>query len=204
MKLYHYSTAQYPVLLTRRKTGQPTPEGVNVSDNYLDHISFFFDPIPSRIMPEVFSKGHHFWFAGNRIFEHVIEVNELEDNIRYLVVESKREDELWNRSMQRKFKKAEGKDRERLLKEWHDLIASEKIRWGESGSGRHELKKQIRKNMGSTSLSYIAASTRDDFEDGYNKYAANVPHLMIYPSEGEVPVREVFELKIGSDYRKRV
>lgn len=201
MKLYHYSTAQYPVLLTRRKTGQPIPEGVNVSDNYLDHISFFFDPIPSRIMPEVFSKGHHFWFAGNRIFEHVIEVNELEDNIRYLVVESKREDELWNRFIT---KNKHEKNRDRLMKAWDALITDEKIRWGESGNSRHDLKKQIRKNTGTTSLSYIAASTRDDFADGYNKYAANVPHLMVYPSEGEVPVREVFELKIGSDYRKRV
>lgn len=201
MKLYHYSKTQYVELQTRRKSGLPVPEGVRVSDNYLDHISFFFDPIPSKLMPEIFSKGHPFWYAGNRIYEHVIEVNELEDHIKFEVVESLKKTALLDEFAE---KHNWVEDDPQLLKKWNLLILREQLKWGEVGAGRVNLKDQIRKNIGSTASCFIAASQRDDFAYGYRKYAANVPHLMLYPDTGIAVVREVNELKIGSDYRKRV
>ena len=55
-----------------------------------------------------------------------------------------------------------------------------------------------------TKYGYLKARSRDDFDLGYNKYAANVPHLMLYVRAGIIPVKEVFELTIGSDHRKKV
>lgn len=200
MKLYHYSDTQYPTLLTRRMSGLPLPGGVKVSDNYLDHISFFFDPIPSKIMPDIFSKGHPFWFAGHRIFEHVIEVNELDAKIRFEVVESLKKTTLLDEFSE---KNNWVDDNPQLLKQWEALIARESVKWGEVGNTRAQLKEQIRNNVGYTQPCFILASQRDDFQFGYNKYAANVPHLMLYPATGMIAVREVYELKIGSDYRKK-
>lgn len=201
MKLYHYSDSQYDVLLTRRASGAPPLEGVKVSEDYMDHISFFFDPIPSKLMPEVFSKGHPFWYSGHRIFEHIIEVNELDDLIRFEVVESLKKTALLDKFVEDNNWTF---DDPKLLKEWNILIARESERWGEVGDTRTRLKAQIRKNTGITAACYVAASAREDFQDGYNKYAANVPHLMLYPKDGKIVVREVNELKIGSDYRKKV
>lgn len=201
MKLYHYSDTHYDVLLTRRMTGQAAPEGVKVSDDYLDHISFFFDPIPSKILPEVFSKGHPFWYTGHRIYEHIIDVNELEDGIRFHVVES-----LMKTKLLDEFSEEHNwvDDDPILLRKWENLIAGETLKAGEAGRSRTRLKIQISKNTGITASCFIAASQRDDFHYGYNKYAANVPHLMLYPEGGKIIVREVNELKIGSDFRKKV
>lgn len=201
MKLYHYSDTHYDVLMSRRASGLPAPEGVKVSEDYLDHISFFFDPIPSKIMPEVFSKGHPFWYAGHRLYEHIIDVNELEDGIRFHVVESLRKTALLDQ-----FEEEHNwvDDDPVLLRKWNNLIADETLKNGEAGRSRTRLKIQISKNTGITASCFIAASQREDFHFGYNKYAANVPHLMLYPESGKIIIREVNELKIGSDYRKKV
>lgn len=201
MKLYHYSNTQFDVLLTRRASGSPPLEGVKVSEDYMDHISFFFDPIPSKIMPEVFSKGHPFWYSGHRIYEHIIDVNELDDGIRFRVVESLRKTALLD-----KFEEEHNwvDNNPALLKKWKALIAEDMIKSGEAGVSQTKLKIQIGKNTGLTASCFIAASQREDFHYGYNKYAANVPHLMLYPEGGQIIVREVNELKIGSDFRKKV
>lgn len=201
MKLYHYSTSQFAELQSRRKSGLPIPEVVKTSDDYLDHISFFFDPIPSKILPEIFSKGHPFWFAGHRIYEHVIEVNELDDHIRFHVVESLNKTKLMDECVE-EWNWVD--DNPQLLKQWNLLIDHMQLKWGEVGETRTKLKEQIRKNVGYTQSCFILAGQRYDFQDGYNKYAANVPHLMLYPDSGIIVIREVYELKIGSDYRKKL
>lgn len=200
MNLYHYSAEQYPVLKTRRKLGLQPPKQVRDS-SYLDHISFFFDPIPSKTLSLIFGKNHPFWFEGNVIYEHVVDVSDLDKDVRFHVVESKQRTELLDQFAE---ENNWVKDDPALLAKWLILERRKNIEWGEIGYSRAGLEKQIKQHVGGTELAYIAASSRDDFEHGRNKYAASVPHLMIYPRSGEIPVRKVFKLKIGDDHRKEL
>lgn len=200
MKLYHYSSEPYPVLKTRKKLGLLPPKQM-LDASYLDHISFFFDPIPSKTLTMIFGTNHPFWFKGNQIYEHVIDTNDLDIDIYFHVVESKRRTELLDQFAE---ENNWVKDDPKLLAKWIILERRKSIAWGEIGRSRRTLEEQIKNNVGGTELAYISASSRDDFEHGRNKYAANVPHLMLYPRDGEIPVRNVFGLKIGDDHRKEL
>jgi hypothetical protein len=202
MKLYHYSDSQYAQLQSRRVSGLPVPEGVRVSDDYLDHISFFFTPIPSKLMPDIFYKGHPFWYKGHKLYEHVIEVDDLEDEFNFRVVESERKTALLD-----EFSKEhdwETHDPKKFALWKAELFKMQK-KYGEIGFNKAAFKtflKTLPRDV--TRYGYLAAKARDDFDWGYNKYAANVPHVMLYPRTGIVAVKEVSELTIGNDHRKKV
>jgi len=202
MKLYHYSDNQYDQLQSRRVSGLPGPEGIRVSDDYFDHISFFFDPIPSKLMPEIFYKGHPFWHKGHKLYEHVIEVDDLEDEFNFRVVESERKTALLD-----EFSKEHNweDDNPKTLALWNVELFKMQKKYGEVGFNKAALKaflKTLPRDV--TRYGYLAAKARPDFDWGYNKYAANVPHIMLYVRTGIIPVKQVFELTIGSDTRKKV
>ena len=202
MKLYHYSDKHYDQLQSRRVSGLSGPKGVRVSDDYLDHISFFFSPIPSRLMPEIFDKGHPFWYRGHKLYEHVIEVDDLEDKLSFQVVESTRRTALLDDFSEEHNWEDDGT---KTLKLWKAEELKMQQKYGEIGDTNAELKaylKDVPRDI--TRYGYMIAKVRYDFDLGYNKYAANVPHIMLYPSTGIVPVKEVFELTIGSDHRSKV
>ena len=202
MKLYHYSSAHYDQLQSRRVTGLPMLPGMRVSDDYLDHISVFFDPIPSKLMPEIFYKGHPFWFKGHVIYEHVVEVADLEDEFNFRMVESDRRTELLD-----KFSEEHNweDDDPKILAKWKVEELKMQRKYHEIGFDKASLIALIKTlPRDVTKYGYLKARSRDDFDLGYNKYAANVPHLMLYVRAGIIPVKEVFELTIGSDHRKKV
>lgn len=202
MKLYHYSDSQYAQLQSRRVSGLPGLPGMRHSDDYLDHISFFFSPIPSKLMPEIFYKGHPFWYKGHKLYEHVVEVDDLDDKLNFRVVESERKTALLD-----EFSKEHNweEDNPRTLALWNIELSKMQKKYGEVGFNKADFQaflKTLPRDV--TRHGYLVAKARDDFDWGYNKYAANVPHVMLYPSTGIVPVREVFELTIGDDHRKKV
>jgi len=202
MKLYHYSDAQYVQLQSRRVSGLPGPPGVKVSDDYFDHISFFFDPIPSKLMPDIFDKGHPFWYKGHKLYEHVIDVDDLEDKFSFRVVESARKTELLD-EFSKEHNWEDGDPRTLVL--WNAELFKMQRKYGEVGHSKAEFKAFLKTlSRGTTKFGYLAAKARPDFDWGYNKYAANVPHVMLYPSTGIIPVKEVYELTIGQDQRKKV
>lgn len=198
MKLYHYAKEQYPVLLTRRRTGTQMPVGVKVSDSYLDHISFFFDPIPSRLLVSVFDKGHSFWFKGNRIYEHVVDVSTAAQDIKFHAVETPKENALFDVFAEEH--NWVGND-PTLLAKWRVIIDAKQREWGELGVGRDKLIRLISQHVGKTADYYRAAKNLPDFESGYAKYAANVAHLMLYPPSGEMSITTINTLVIGDDRR---
>lgn len=102
MLVYHYSTEPYKVLKTLYKQGRVTADmtakaeaddlkhrkffKVSRPGYYYEHISFFIGPIPKSIA-HYFPKTHEVWFKGNRLFEHVVEINEKTPPFSYEIVE---------------------------------------------------------------------------------------------------------------------
>jgi hypothetical protein len=202
MKLYHYSNVHYDQLQSRRVTGLPVPKDVRVSDDYLDHISFFFDQIPSKLMPEIFYKGHPFWYKGHKLYEHVIEVDDLEDEFNFRVVESARKTALLDEfSEEHNWESHDPK----TYALWKAELFKMQKKHGEIGFTKAAFKAFLKTlPRDGTRYGYLAARARSDFDWGYDKYAANVPHVMLYVRTGIIPIKEVFELTIGKDQRKKV
>ena len=208
MKLYHYSEDLYPILKTRSAVGGLTPADIKEAKEtaeyrhapglYVDHISFFFDPIPLKLLGSIYGKENTTWFNGNVLNEYIVDVTTLENDILFHIVESPESvalvdsttDENWeDDSFKRTFFKTK-----------YDL----QIRLGEIGNGRVKLEKQIIKYHNQTEHYYRLASKRSDFKENITKYAANVPHVMMYPKSGTVKIESVNIVTIGNDTRKQI
>lgn len=204
MLIYHYSPEVRSSLLTKSApAGNRRPVKVlDITDlPYDQHISFFFDPIPSKTVASLFGDGHHAWFKGNRLIEHVVNTDVLDKDVIFHVVESVRKTALYD-----EFSKEHNwvKDDPKLLAMWFELIDSKMLEWGEIGASKELLLKQITLNKGKTEQLYKAARKRSDWETSKHRYASNVPHLMIYPKSGEIKVESRNVVVIGSDVRETI
>lgn len=211
MKLYHYAAELYTSLKTRRASGAASPEEIKRAEAaakrfhdegaYVDHISFFFDPIPSKTLANIYGPNHRAWSKGNRLFEYVIDTKALNDDILYRVVESVRKTAYLD-----KFSEENNweDDNPATLAKWVAEINALQRKWGELGNSRFGLELQIAANAGKTEQAYVIASQREDFAEGRDKYAANVPHLMVYPSSGTVAITSISSLIMGNDKRTPV
>lgn len=220
MKLYHYSSNLYNVLLSRKAAtgafrqapGTTLPGDVlteakyrdslekakkfSLPGSYYDHISFFFDPIPSAMIGKLFENNHHTWFNGNKLFEHVIDTRDIPKGFIYDVVETPAAQEQLNAT--------EWVDTDEFFAAFMKERKVIKQALGELGRGQVELDRQIKRFQGSTEKFYRLAKNLPDWELHRTKYAANVPHVMIYADNGRIPVREINQLIIGSDRRDPV
>ena len=209
MLLYHYSAVPRTELKSQRAAGTLTQKELEARDrqdklkllpglSYVDHISFFFDPVPSVVLSRIFGITHPAWHTGSTLYEHLVDTADLEDRIAYEVVESVKKTELYDTfSAEHNWVD----DDPELLRRWKELELRSKLSWGELGQGRSKLETQIRLCGGHLDKAFLKAYARSDFEDNRMKYAANVPHVMIYPAGGVVPVKSVSRLVIGNNKR---
>lgn len=203
MKLYHYSKEQYPILLTKRAAGgDRTPTRFDgYKESYNDHISFFFDPIPSKTVAKLFGRDHAVWYPGSVLYEYTIDTDQFERDLFYHVVESaKKTAYLDEFSTEHSWET----DHPATLALWEKEILPRLVQWGEIGKSLAGLHKQIRLHQGTTEAAYLAARKRPDWADGKHRYASNVPHLMLYPRAGEARYGAVNRITIGSDLRTPV
>lgn len=208
--LYHYSTSLYNTLKTKATSGVLERREVLLERKranksieklaYCDHISFFFEPIPSKLLSELFTE-HPFWFKGNKIYEYIIEIKSLKNKIDYHVVESENKTLLYDNFV---FENNWIEDDVILLDKYIQLENKMLYEWKEKGDSLKELMIQAKKHQGIIELAYKKAVNRYDFEENKNKYAANVPHIMLYPLNGEIIPLRIKELIIGSDKRKNI
>jgi hypothetical protein len=218
MKLYHYTPYLYRELLTRKArlprnrsiegTNNPNESLTEASymdsvkrakdfsqvGSYNDHISFFIDPIPSGMIGTLFENHHHSWYNGNMLFEHVIDTADIPQGFLFEIVETPIDIETLD--------KTQWVDTDAFVKRYMFNMAAVKIANGERGKGKPSLDKQILRFTGCTEQAYTAAKKRHDWEDNKTKYAACVPHVMVYPPGGTIPVRTVNKIVIGSNARK--
>lgn len=205
MKLYHYSADQYNTLLTKRKAGNASAEEIAKAEkearrilmpgaSYVDHISFFFEPIPAEILGKLYGKNHPVWVDGRELYEYEVDPLKLPERVLYEVVESAREVEELDR-----FSKEHNwvEDDPALLKKWFTHILAQKVKWGEYGNDKSKLLLQIKKHQGRLASDFLSAVQREDFKNNFTKYAASVPHLMLYPPTGEVQYDTMSLVVIG-------
>lgn len=209
LRLYHYSDKLYPSLQTRRKSGLATREEIKKAETdakqysspgpYVDHISFFFDPLPLDILPTLYAPEHQVWFKGNRLYEYMVDVEGLPRDLTYHVVESVRKTAYRDR-----FIKTHNwvDDDPVLLSKYLKELKGLQLKWGELGRDWFMFKKKIRDHRGTTRDAYIKARQRDDFEEGRHRYASNVPHLMLYLQDGEVQYSAVNTVIVGHTKRE--
>lgn len=203
MKLYHYAKQQFPVLRTRASVNPPSHKEMEEAQKearlyssvapYFNHISFFFDRAPLKLLGRLFKGQNEFWSDGNRIYEHVVDVDTLEQNILYRVVES---------PLQMKMLDEDDKhwiETDEFLQAHLKRRYEAQLKNGEIGTDLSKLKQQIEIFTGCTEAAYRAASMRSDFDQNIRKYAASVPHLMLYPSSGEIAVESSQQVVVGRD-----
>lgn len=200
MLLYHYSTQLYPFLLTKHQSSKLSSKEIEegleeakiicLPGPYYDHISFFFDKVPLKIIGNLFKGKNDFWKNGNEIYEYIIDTASLSNNIKYFITETP--------SQIKKLDETDWIDSDEFFQQY----MKEKKRMAEAnneiGESRSELEKQIKKYKGKTEAYYIQASKRDDFDENITKYAAYVPHVMLYPEHGKVTYITYSLVKVGS------
>ena len=207
MKLYHYSKDLYDVLKTKAAVGGLTKEQIKESNDhaiyrhdpgaYIDHISFLFDPIPLKLLGEIYEDKNPVWFNGNKLNEYIVDTSQFEKDILYRIVETpaciKMLDSITGKDWENdSFKR-------NYFKQRYDT----QIELSEIGNSKFELEKQITKFHGKTEHFYLLASKRKDFQDNITKYAANVPHVKLYPKFGIVKISSVSKVVIGEDRNRQ-
>lgn len=207
MLLYHYSKNRYDRLETRRLTQSHTPSELkeisywtdqfNRIGDYIDHISFFFDPIPSKLLPNIFPSDHATWFKRNDLYEYVIDTDDLEHPFAYDIVETPKEQQILDSTEwipdSLEFTTKYIRDQE-----------ERKRKNGEVGTDLSTFLKQIRLYKGKTKDFYVKAARRGDRKHNEYKYASGVPHVMLYPNDGFVEFRTINRVTIGYDRRTEV
>lgn len=198
MKLYHYSKEPFSELKTVRYRKQLSKEEIENATRimnfrqeiglYFDHISFFFEPIPVKNMGYFFRNvKHDFWFKGNKIFEHVIDSSTI-GNFKFNIVES---DEITKYSNTNWPDDPTVENKLKFFKERRKIEESLKL----IGSNNHELETYSAKYTGKI-LSYYSNAYKTNDDESMLKYAASVPHVMIYPDSGHINLLQTPVLKI--------
>lgn len=201
MILYHYSKDPHSSLKSKRMQVTNKSMGhipFNLDFEYDDNISFFLDPIPAKLLPALFNNRHPVWTKGVVLYEHIVDASKLPNVIGFELVESANKTKFFDEFVN---KHKWYSDDPGLLKLWWDEITPKLVSWGEVGSYRDALISIIRKNKGRTEMFFKKAVQRKDFEHNRNKYAANVPHLMVYPPSGVIDVLSINKIIMGSDNR---
>lgn len=180
MKLYHYGAAGYKELKTleaqRRITTKEKEEALRMRESrhnippdlYFRHVSFFFEPVESDHW-RFYSKDHHFWRKGSVITEYIVETRELE--FSWMIVELPEITQaIYDAS---------------ISDEEFDKLYVEVYRSGYVGSGTKSLEKKSKVFQGK-----LRQYSQLAFEKNPNslKYAAGIPHVMIYPKDKVIPL----------------
>ena len=188
MLLYHYSKDRYNSLTTREFRGLKIDEEMlkrkreYVPGNYNQHISFFFDPIPFQILGKIYGEGHAAWYPGSELYQYIVDSRDI-GKFAYHIVESPESVEMVL-------------DDDVTIEQYHErfaVIAKEKLYIGYSNS---ELERATRQFTGKTRKYFEEAGKKPTFDTVRDKYAAFVPHVMLYPKGGVVEYIEVDKIRI--------
>jgi len=199
MLLYHYAANFFEELKTREKqdgySSVMRDEAKKENDLYLkktgirrpglytEHISFFIEKPPLKEISNFFPKDHEVWFKGNKLYEYTIESSSILD-FKFEVVEFPEKTEIYYND-------------EIDLETYYSMLRIEINENGYIGSGNKALEKVTKKLLGNTKSYFEELKTRPNYKDICYKYAATVPHLMLYPDGGYVQYKNVNKVICG-------
>lgn len=192
MQLYHYSTTEYPELLSRTAQGiqeEKRDAHKHTGYHYNDSISLFFEPIPLNL-PTILHHEHKFWKSGAELYQHVVDSNALPVDILFRIVETPDITELLYTQDWDKIKQLNEKEGEALKQKYLKEIKDRKNKMGYDDKGRIAFVRLARMfNRGIRNFYAEMYRLNKKYPDDglMDKYAATVPHAMIYP--GTTPIR---------------
>lgn len=182
--LYHYSTELFDILKTREKQGLGKEEKIpELNQRYNKHISFFLEPIPLDILPDIHSNKHEFYVAGKEVYEYKIPTVNL-GVMEYELVESPEKIKaLYDTTL----------DDDAYYKAMDEISRANKY----NGKNIKDLEALIERFEGTTRGYFIRIPSYPNYKEIKNKYAPCVPHFMIYPKTGLVKYSSVTKKKFG-------
>lgn len=199
MLLYHYSSEARPELLTLRRSDPPSKarfdkatrdnEKMNGVGFYFDHISFFFDPIPRNIGSLYKGIDHKVWKPGMVIYEHVVDTKLL--MFSFEVVESPIQVKHMNDNWKDDFLLDENEDD--YYQYWrnrNEILRSEGLLVDKIAYNDKKLVLASAPFVGVLEDYYKKTLKSTDKETLSTHYAPSVPHVMLYPKDGVVPLIE--------------
>lgn len=194
-KLYHYSENEFDILKSLRLQNRASEISTPIKNRkyypgeYSDSVSFFFEPIPTDIISACFKHEHDFWRSGKILFEHTVSISSLKD-FKYHIVESPLKTAIYDNFPELPSMNDVTWDNYlRLSMELQQLA-------GEIGTDISTFKEIIHFLEGTTREQFSKIRYRKDFNNIKSKYAATVPHVMLYPKTGTVQVESVRKIKI--------
>lgn len=199
--LYHYSKELYNELKSLRAQERLSKKELDELDNeytrphsagkYTQNISFFIEPIPYKIIGDLFN-NNEIWVNGQKLYQYKIPLFYIEKRIKFSLVETPEDIKLFDNEYS-----------ETMTNEEYNLFiekkAKNKVARGEVGEGRDNLIKAIKPFLGTTEKYFIEARKRPDADITSKQYAANVPHLMLYPTKGIINYESYSVITIGED-----
>lgn len=177
-KLYHYSTDEYDYIKTLNQQNRVTKDSVR---DYGNSASFLFERIPLDI-GDIFAGDNPFWVSTTRLYEHEILLSDIETDINYHITESpQKTDLLYNKQDWTKVTKENG-----LVKTYLQQVNELELKLGYIGAGRNKLLQIITKNnlhfgLRDNYIKAVAMVRKYNEKENLEKYAALVPHVMLYP-----------------------
>lgn len=186
MKLYHYSKERFSRLETKgyQETGHGS-KGLSFTNlPYNCHISFFTEPLSLGVVSAAFNGEHAFWKPGAVLYRHEVNVKDCFPGI-FKIVES---EEITN------YYYDDSIDLDAAA--WDEFVLKNLVKLGYIGKKEVELNRAIDKLKGATDRAYRKLPERPNYESLKGKYAATVPHVMLYPENGYVNVSSSMKVTI--------
>lgn len=185
MKLYHYSPIELTELKSKIAQGIKSA-GDHGIKGYASSISFFLEPIPLDIA-EILKHEHDFWISGRELYQHEIDSNDLPLNVDFILVETPDKTKLLYDEQD--WTKAEGNPE--LVKQYKQEIEDLENKKGYRGKGRMKLVhvcKPFTKGISKYYQDMYKLHCKYPEDNLIKKYAATVPHLMVYVGRDSIPV----------------
>ena len=207
MKFYHYATSEFDDLRSRVAQGKgklfimdrkpellENLEGslvklldkVDFRDewSYDRSISLFIAPLPLDIA-NIYGGLHELWKSGEQFVEYELDLDNIPAGCAWRLVESPEKTKLLYETQDWEAVK----DDKSLIAKYVKEIRAKEERMGYIGHGRESLEKVVKK-FNKRTREYMEKAYKIALgypeDGGFKKYAASVPHIMIYP--GHKPV----------------
>ncbi len=217
MNFYHYATAEFPDLRSRLAQGKGKlfimdrlPDLLNDLQgslaiqldkvrlggewSYDRSISLFLEPIPLDIA-SIYKGKHEFWQSGLELVQYELSINQLPAGIAWRLSESPEKTRL----LYEKQDWEAAKEDKSLIAKYVKEIKDKEKAMGYVGHGHDSLCKIVKRfNRKTRHYTEEAAKIAEKFPEdgGFKKYAACVPHLMIYPGYKPIEYDNVKTIKL--------
>lgn len=188
VRLYHYSSEERDIIKSMFRQSEIDKETLKQEDkkadirktrNYLKHISFFPAAIP-RNMASLLGPKFTKWPKGLVLYEHVVEVSYT--NLEFFdFVATKIETDFINKN----FKVDQWSDSE-FRKKFFEKLFKVKSDKGLIGSDVSDLYYKVQEEGSKLEESIINSKDEDYSPEDYEKYAAFIPHVLVWLKDAQV------------------